>query len=47
MLILVSIHSPFAMWNIPADHVSRLRRAFPAHTFLHAANDEQALALIP
>lgn len=47
MLILVSIHSPFAMWNIPAEHVSRLRRTFPTHTFLHAANDEEALALVP
>jgi phosphoglycerate dehydrogenase-like enzyme len=47
MLILVSIHSPFAMWNIPAEHVSRLRRGFPAHTFLHAADDDQALAFVP
>ncbi len=47
MLILVSIHSPFAMWNIPAEHVSRLRREFPRHTFLHATGDAQALALIP
>ena len=47
MLILVSIHSPFAMWNIPAEHVSRLRREFPRHTFLHATGDVQSQALIP
>jgi phosphoglycerate dehydrogenase-like enzyme len=47
MLILVSIHSPFAMWNIPAEHVSRLRREFPRLTFLHATGDAQSLALIP
>ena len=47
MLILVSIHSPFAMWNIPGEHVSRLRREFPRHTFLHATGDAQSLALIP
>jgi phosphoglycerate dehydrogenase-like enzyme len=47
MLILVSIHSPFAMWNIPGEHVSRLRREFPGHTFLHATGDAQSLALIP
>jgi phosphoglycerate dehydrogenase-like enzyme len=47
MLILISIHSPFALWNIPAEHVSRLRREFPGHTFLHAADDAQALALVP
>jgi phosphoglycerate dehydrogenase-like enzyme len=35
------------VWNIPGDHVSRLRREFPAHTFLHAADDAQALALVP
>ena len=44
MLILVSIHSPFAMWNIPGEHVSRLRREFPRHTFLHATGDLQSLA---
>jgi phosphoglycerate dehydrogenase-like enzyme len=43
--ILVLIHSPFRMWTIPAGHVERLRRIFPAHTFLHARNDEEGLAL--
>jgi phosphoglycerate dehydrogenase-like enzyme len=47
MLILVAIHSPFAIWNIPGEHVSRLRREFPSHTFLHAVDDAQALALVP
>lgn len=47
MLILVAIHSPFGLWNIPGEHVSRLRREFPAHTFLHAVDDAQALALVP
>ena len=47
MLILIAIHSPFAVWNVPGEHVSRLRREFPAHTFLHATDDAQALALMP
>jgi phosphoglycerate dehydrogenase-like enzyme len=47
MLILIAIHSPFAVWNIPGEHVSRLRREFPNHTFLHAVDDAQALALVP
>ena len=34
--ILVAIYSPFAVWNIPRRYVDRLRREFPAHTFLHA-----------
>jgi len=45
--ILVCIHSRIAMWNIPAPHVERLCRAFPSHTFLHALDDERALALLP
>jgi phosphoglycerate dehydrogenase-like enzyme len=47
MLILVSVHSPVAVWNIPGEYVSRLRREFPAHTFLHATNDAEMLALLP
>lgn len=46
MNVLVSIHSPFAMWNIPAAHVERLRHDFPQHTFLHATDDERAVASI-
>jgi phosphoglycerate dehydrogenase-like enzyme len=45
--ILVSIHSPYVMWSIPEGHVTTLRRAFPHHTFLHATDDDDALALIP
>jgi phosphoglycerate dehydrogenase-like enzyme len=44
--ILVLIHSVFRMWTIPAAHVDRLRRAFPAHTFLHAQNDDDGLEMI-
>lgn len=47
LTILVAIYSPFASWNIPGARVERLRREFPAHTFLHALSDEQALELIP
>lgn len=47
MLILVSVHSPVAVWNIPAEYVSRLRREFPAHTFLHASNAAETKALLP
>ena len=47
MLILVSVHSPVAVWNIPAEYVSRLRRQFPAHTFLHATNAAETKALLP
>jgi phosphoglycerate dehydrogenase-like enzyme len=47
MLILVSIYSPVAVWNIPADYVRRFRREFPGHTFLHAANDIETRQLIP
>ena len=46
MQILVSIHSEFQVWNIPAEHVARLRRDFPAHTFLYAADDEEALTMV-
>src|SRR5687768_14212217 len=47
MLILVSVHSPVAVWNIPGEYVSRLRREFPAHTFLHAMASEDTKALLP
>jgi phosphoglycerate dehydrogenase-like enzyme len=47
MLILVSIHSPVAVWNIPADHVRRFRREFPGHAFLHASNETETRQLIP
>jgi phosphoglycerate dehydrogenase-like enzyme len=47
LTVLVGIYSPFAVWNIPASHVARLRETFPQHTFLHAVTDEQVLGLIP
>ena len=47
MLILVSIYSPVAVWNIPADYVRRFRREFPGHTFLHASNETETRQLIP
>lgn len=47
MKILVSIHSPFVMWTIPLTHVARLREQFPHHEFLHANDNDAALALIP
>jgi phosphoglycerate dehydrogenase-like enzyme len=47
LTVLVGIYSPFAVWNIPARHVSTLRDTFPHHTFLHAVTDEQVLDLIP
>jgi phosphoglycerate dehydrogenase-like enzyme len=34
------------MWTIPETHVERLRREFPAHTFLHAINSDRTLELI-
>jgi phosphoglycerate dehydrogenase-like enzyme len=47
LIILICIHSQFAMWNIPQSHVDRLRADFPSHTFLHASDDAAALRLIP
>jgi phosphoglycerate dehydrogenase-like enzyme len=47
LTILVGIYSPFAVWNIPAAHVGRLRQEFPHHTFLHAQTDDEALGLVP
>ena len=46
MNVLVLIHSPVEMWNIPRAHVERLRAEFPGHRFLHAAGDRDAEALI-
>ncbi|HET7221060.1 MAG TPA: D-2-hydroxyacid dehydrogenase [Vicinamibacterales bacterium] len=41
MIILIGIHSAFAMWNIPAGQVLRLRRDFPEHTFIQASSDDE------
>lgn len=46
MNVLIAIHSPFTMWTIPESHVERLRREFPAHTFLHAKSSDRTLELI-
>jgi phosphoglycerate dehydrogenase-like enzyme len=43
--ILVLIDSEFANWRIPPGHVERLTREFPAHTFLHARDEREALAI--
>jgi phosphoglycerate dehydrogenase-like enzyme len=43
--ILVLIDSPFRMWRIPIEHVERLTREFPEHTFLHARDDAEAMLL--
>lgn len=47
MTILVSIHSSFRMWTIPAGHVEALRRDLSADTIVHAVDDDQARELIP
>ena len=47
MNVLILIHSPFAMWNIPQAHVQRLMREFPHHTFLHARTPHEGAELIP
>jgi phosphoglycerate dehydrogenase-like enzyme len=45
--ILVSIHSSFRMWTIPASQVEALRRDFPADTILHAIDEDRARELFP
>ena len=47
MNVLVAIYSPFAAWNIPDDHVARLRRTFVHHTFHHARTEAEVLPLMP
>lgn len=46
MNVLILIHSPFAMWNIPRAHVERLIAEFPRHRFLHARDEHEGLDLI-
>lgn len=46
LTVFVGIYSSLKFWNIPDAHVSRLRREFPAHRFLHAPLDEQVVELI-
>ena len=45
MNILVGIYSPFTSWNIPDEHVERLRREFPHHAFMHARREREVPAL--
>jgi phosphoglycerate dehydrogenase-like enzyme len=47
LTVLVAIYSYLRFWNIPVQHVERLRREFPAHRFLHATGDDEALARMP
>jgi phosphoglycerate dehydrogenase-like enzyme len=44
--VLVGIFSPFAAWNIPIEHVDRLRREFPHHQFDHAKCQAEMLPLV-
>jgi phosphoglycerate dehydrogenase-like enzyme len=37
--VLVAVHSPVSLWNIPAAHVEQLRAAFPQHTFVHVVDE--------
>ncbi len=46
MTILVAIYSRIAAWCIPDEQVEQLRRAFPDHTFVHAASDAETEASI-
>ena len=46
MIVLVLIHSPFAMWNIPRTHVTRLETSFPQHRFLNARDDREGATFI-
>ena len=47
MNVLVLIHSPFEMWNIPPAYVRRLADGFPQHRFVHAPADRQGVTAIP
>lgn len=46
MNVLILIHSPFAMWNIPQAHVERLAAQFPQHRFFHARDEHEGRDLI-
>lgn len=47
MNILVGVYSELGFWNLPSHHVTRLREAFPGHTFLHATSHADTMAMIP
>ena len=40
MNVLISIQQPVKPWQIPAEHVERLRQRFPHITFTHATDDQ-------
>lgn len=46
MKVLVAIYSAFPGWTIPDRHIDELRRRFPQHEFLHARNEDEAVAVI-
>lgn len=46
MNVLILIHSPFAIWNIPLAHVERLRAHFPRHQFVHARDEREGTDMI-
>ena len=47
MNLLVGVYSELGFWNLPVHHVTRLREAFPDHTFLHATSHADTMTLIP
>lgn len=46
MNVLVAIYSPVDAWNIPGEHVQRLRARFPHHQFAHARTEAEVSALV-
>ena len=46
MKVLVATYSEVAAWCIPEAQVERLRREFPAHTFVRADSDPQTIERI-
>jgi phosphoglycerate dehydrogenase-like enzyme len=44
--VLILIHSPFVMWNIPRTHVEQLIGEFPQHDFFHARDEREGAAFI-
>ena len=46
MKVLIAAYSDVAAWCIPEAQVARLRREFPAHTFVRADSDAETIARI-
>ncbi len=44
MTVLVSIQQPVAAWQIPGEQVTRLRQAYPQHSFVHATTAAERAA---